>query len=167
MSLSRDPGGLEDPGQDISLWLSGEAVGAAADRAVAGLIGNAAARRGAGDAVAIEDIVRVWYGGIPLPPPEPHQLQRRERRSLASAAISAAATGMIAAGLLAGGPVACSVVAAAALSMAGPRPVLASSSWWQLREAASAAAEKTGDGSGFSAARQNRGAARVRQPTSA
>jgi len=121
--------------RDISLWLSGETVCSEADRAVAGLAEDASARRAAGAAVAIEDLVRDWYGGIPLPPPEPHLIARRERRSLVSAAISAVAAGVIAASLLTGGPLARALDAAAMMNPAGPRLPLATSSWWQLRQA--------------------------------
>lgn len=120
--------------RDISLWLAGETVGSAADRAIAGLATDASARSTAGAAVAIEDLVRDWYGGIPLPPPEPHLIARRERRSLVSAAISAVAAGVIAASLIAGGPFARALDAVGALNAAGPRLPVAASSWWQLRQ---------------------------------
>ena len=71
--------------QDISLWLSGESVTDIADRAVAGLACDDDASRTAGTAMAIEDLVRDWYGGIPLPPPEPEFLRQKHRRSLISA----------------------------------------------------------------------------------
>lgn len=122
--------------RDISLWLAGETVDASADRVIAGLARDDAARRTAGAAVAIEDLVRDWYGGIPLPPPEPKLIERRERRSLASAAISAVAAGVIAASLLAGGPFARALDTAGALAT-GPRLPLAAMSWWQLRQVGS------------------------------
>ena len=62
--------------QDISLWLSGETVTEAADRAVAGLECTDDARRTAGAAIAIEDLVRGWYGSIPS---GAHSSRRRSR----------------------------------------------------------------------------------------
>ena len=120
--------------RDISLWLAGDTVGPAADRAIAGLAIDASARSTAGAAVATEDLVRDWYGGIPLPPPEPQAIARRERRSIASAAISAVAAGVITAGLLAGSPFARTLDAVGAWTPAGPRLPVAASSWWQLRQ---------------------------------
>ncbi|MDA0816372.1 MAG: hypothetical protein O2946_02270 [Planctomycetota bacterium] len=90
--------------QDISIWLSGESILEEADRAADALRYDADARRTAGTALAIEDLVRDWYGGIPLPPPEPHLIEQKQRRSLISATLSAVAAGVIAASLVAGGP---------------------------------------------------------------
>jgi len=122
--------------QDISLWLSGETVTEAADRAVAGLECTDDARRTAGTAIAIEDLVRGWYGSIPLPPPEPHVLRRKERRSLISASLSAVAAGLAVA-FLAGGigfPFERIINAAESWAKAGPRSPLADSCWWHLRQ---------------------------------
>ena len=63
--------------QDISIWLSGESILEEADRAADALRHDADARRTAGTALAIEDLVRDWYGGIPLPPPEPQLIEQK------------------------------------------------------------------------------------------
>lgn len=122
--------------QDISLWLSGESVTDIADRAVAGLACDDEARRTAGTAVAIEDLVRDWYGGIPLPPPEPEFLRQKHRRSLISASLSAVAAGLVAAILIGGtgGPLERVIRAAEGWTTAGPRLPLEATSWWHLRE---------------------------------
>jgi hypothetical protein len=119
---------------DISLWLAGESVGAEADRAVAGLACDPSARRLAGDSLAVEDLVRDWYGGIPLPPPAAYVIERQERRSLAAAAVSAVATGVLVATLVATAPFARGLEATGGWITGGLRPPLATSSWWQLRQ---------------------------------
>jgi len=122
--------------QDISLWLSGESITDAADRAIAGLEYNVDARRTAGAAIAIEDLVRGWYGGIPLPPPEPHVVRQKHRRSLISASLSAVAAGLAVA-ILVGGiglPFDRIINAAGGWAKAGPRSPLADSCWWYLRQ---------------------------------
>ena len=119
--------------QDISLWLAGESVAGAADRAVAGLAANHEARRTAGAALAVEDLVRDWYGGIPVPPPEHRVFSQRERRSLATASLAAVAVGLAVAAFLSGSGGPLDRFSAAAWNAASPRLPLAASSWWQLR----------------------------------
>ena len=120
--------------RDISLWLSGETIGTAADRAVAALATDPAARRTACAAIAVEDLVRGWYGGIPLPPLEPAAIERAQRRSLLSAAISALAASLALAFVAAnGGPLDRMVEAAEAWPTAGPPLPLAACSAWHLR----------------------------------
>jgi hypothetical protein len=120
--------------QDISIWLSGESILEEADRAADALRHDADARRTAGAALAIEDLVRDWYGGIPLPPPEPHLIEQKQRRSLISATLSAVAAGVIAASLVAGGPFSRALDAAGAWTSSVPRLPLEKTSWWQLRQ---------------------------------
>jgi len=122
------------PSEDISLWLSGESVSGAADRAIDSLAQDACARRWTGAAVAIEDLVRDWYGGIPLPPPEPQALAGREQRSVISAAASALAAVILIAVLLGGGSFERAIDMAGGLTSVGPRLPLATVSWWQLRQ---------------------------------
>jgi hypothetical protein len=123
---------------DISLWLAGESVGAEADRAVARLASDPSARRLAGDSLAIEDLVRDWYGEIPLPPPAAYVIERQRRRSLAAAAVSAVATGVLVATLVATVPFARGLEATSGWITGGLRPPVASLSWWQLRRNESA-----------------------------
>jgi hypothetical protein len=122
--------------RDISLWLSGETIGDPADRAVAALATDPAARRAVCAAIAVEDLVRDWYGGIPLPPLEPAVIERERRRSLVSAGISALAASLAMALVAASGarPFDRAVEAAEALTMAGAPLPLATSSVWHLRQ---------------------------------
>jgi hypothetical protein len=122
------------PNEDISLWLSGESVSGAADRAIDSLVQDAHARRWTGAAVAIEDLVRDWYGGIPLPPPEPQALERREQRSVISAAASALVALILITVLFGGGPFERAIDMAGGLTSFGTRLPLATGSWWQLRQ---------------------------------
>lgn len=120
--------------RDISLWLSGETIGDPADRAVAALATDPAARRAACAAIAVEDFVRDWYGGIPLPPPEPAIIERERRRALISAAVSALAASLAMAFVAASGARSLdrAVEAAEALTMAGAPLPLATTSLWHL-----------------------------------
>lgn len=121
--------------QDIGLWLAGESAGAAADRAVAALATRPEARGAAGAALAVEDLVRDWYGGLPLPPLPPQAGTRGRRRALVSTWLAAVAAG-IAAVALAGGdrrPLERAVDATASWLHSGPRPAADASSWWHLR----------------------------------
>jgi hypothetical protein len=122
--------------RDISLWLSGETIGEPADRAVAALATDPAARRAVCAAIAVEDLVRDWYGGIPLPPLEPAVIERERRRSLVSAGISALAASLAMAVVAASGarPLDRAVGAAEAWAKSGPPLPLASSSVWHLRQ---------------------------------
>ena len=120
--------------QDISLWLAGESVTGAADRAVAGLAAHHEARRTAGAALAVEELVRDWYGGIPMPPPEPQIVRQRERRSLVAASLTAVVVGLTVAALLGGSGGQLDRFSQAAWQPGGPRLPLAASSWWQLRQ---------------------------------
>jgi hypothetical protein len=119
--------------RDISVWLSGESITGAADRAVARLADDDDARRTACAAIAVEDLVRGWYGGIPLPPPDPYVIERKRRRSLVSATITAIAASLLATFGLAGsfGRV---LDAAEAWVKSGPHVPLASTSYWYLRQ---------------------------------
>jgi len=121
--------------RDISLWLSGETIGDPADRAVVALATDPAARRAACAAIAVEDLVRDWYGGIPLPPPEPAVIERDRRRSLLSAAVSALAASLAMAFVAAHGgrPLDHAVEAAEAWAKAGPPLPVATCSAWCLR----------------------------------
>jgi len=122
--------------RDISLWLSGETIGRPADRAVAALATDPAARRAACAAIAVEDLVRDWYGGIPLPPPEPAVIERERRRSLLSAAVSALAASLAMTFVAASGgrPLDQAVDAAEAWAKAGPPLPLATTSLWHLSQ---------------------------------
>jgi hypothetical protein len=120
--------------RDISLWLSGETIGDPADRAVTALATDAAARRAACAAIAVEDLVRDWYGGIPLPPLEPAFIERERRRSLVSAGISALVASLAMALVAASGarPLDHAVDAAEAWAKSGPPLPLATTSLWHL-----------------------------------
>lgn len=122
--------------RDISLWLSGETIGEPADRAVAALATDPAARRAACAAIAVEDLVRDWYGSIPLPPLEPAVIERERRRSLLSAAVSALAASLAMTFVAASGgrPLDHAVDAAEAWAKAGPSMPLATCSAWHLRD---------------------------------
>jgi hypothetical protein len=122
--------------RDISLWLSGETIGEPADRAVAALATDPVARCAACAAIAVEDLVRDWYGGIPLPPQEPAVIERERRRSLLSAAISALAASLAMTFVAANGgrPLDHAVDAAEAWAKAGPSMPLATCSAWHLRD---------------------------------
>lgn len=122
--------------RDISLWLSGETIGEPADRAVAALAADPAARRAACAAIAVEDLVRDWYGGIPLPPLEPAVIEREQRRSLLSAAVStlAASLAMALVAARGGRPFDHAVNAAEAWVTAGPPLPLATTSLWHLSQ---------------------------------
>jgi hypothetical protein len=120
--------------RDISLWLSGETIGEPADRAVAALATDPAARRAVCAAITVEDLVRDWYGGIPLPPLEPAIIERERRRSLVSAGISALAASLAMALVAASGgrPFNHAVDAAEAWAKSGPPLPLATTSLWHL-----------------------------------
>lgn len=122
--------------RDISLWLSGETISEPADRAVAALATDPVARRAACAAIAVEDLVRDWYGGIPLPPLEPAVIERAQRRSLVSAGISALAASLAMALVAASGakPFDRAVGAAEAWAKSGPPLPLATCSAWHLRD---------------------------------
>ena len=119
--------------RDISLWLSGESITAAADRAITGIACDDDARRTACAAIAVEDLVRGWYGGIPLPPPDPFVIERRRQRSLVSACITAVAASVLAAFGLAGS-FDRALDAAEAWAKSGPHMPLATSSYGHLRQ---------------------------------
>ena len=119
--------------RDISIWLSGESIVGAADRAVADLAHDDDARRTVCAAVAVEDLVRGWYGGIPLPPPDPVVIERKRRRSLVSAGITAIAASLLAPFGLAGS-FDRALDAAEAWAKSGPPLPLATSSYGHLRQ---------------------------------
>jgi hypothetical protein len=119
--------------RDISIWLSGESIVGAADRAVADLAHDDDARRTVCAAVAVEDLVRGWYGGIPLPPPDPVVIERKRRRSLVSAGITAIAASLLATFGLAGS-FDHALDAAEAWAKSGPPLPLATSSYGHLRQ---------------------------------
>jgi hypothetical protein len=121
--------------RDIGLWLAGESAGGAADRAVAALAHAPEVRRAAGAALAVEDLVRDWYGGLPLAPAPPHEVARRHRRALASAWLAAVATGLAVVALTGGERRALgrALDATASWLSTGPRTPADASSWWRLR----------------------------------
>lgn len=124
--------GLE---RDIGLWLAGESADDAADRAVTALATRPETRVAACAALAVEDLVRDWYGRLPVPPPAPHEFARRRRRRLVSAWLAAVAAG-IAVVPLAGGdgrPFERALDATASWLVSGRRPAAAASSWGELR----------------------------------
>jgi len=121
--------------QDIGLWLAGESVGAAADRAVAALATRPEARGAAGTALAVEDLVREWYGGLPLPPLPARAVAVRRRRALVSTWLAAVTAGIVAMALSGSDrrPLERAVDATVSWLHSGPRPVADASSWWHLR----------------------------------
>jgi hypothetical protein len=119
--------------RDIRIWISGESIVGAADRAVADLAHDDDARRTVCAAVAVEDLVRGWYGGIPLPPPDPVVIERKRRRSLVSAGITAIAASLLATFGLAGS-FDRALDAAEAWAKSGPPLPLATSSYGHLRQ---------------------------------
>jgi hypothetical protein len=119
--------------RDISIWLSGESITGAADRAVSCLVLDDDARRTACAAIAVEDLVRGWYGGIPLPPPDPFVIERRRQRSLVSACITAVAASLLTAFGLAGS-FDRALDVAEAWAKSGPHMPLATSSYGHLRQ---------------------------------
>ena len=119
--------------RDISIWLSGESITGAADRAVSHLALDDDARRTACAAIAVEDLVRGWYGGIPLPPPDPYVIEQKQRRSLVSAGITAIAASLLASfGLT--GSFDRALDAAEAWAKSGPHVPLATLSYGHLRQ---------------------------------
>lgn len=121
--------------RDIGLWLAGESVDAAADRAVTALATRPEARGATGAALAVEDLVRDWYGGLPLPPLPPPAVARRRRRAIVSTWLVAVSAGIVVVAL-AGGDTRMldrALDATASWLEAPPRSPTATSSWWHLR----------------------------------
>lgn len=121
--------------RDIGLWLAGESADDAADRAVRALATRPETRVAACAALAVEDLVRDWYGRLPVQPPSPHECATRRRRGLVSTWVAAVAAG-IAVVAIAGGdrrPFERVLDATASWLSSGVRPAAAASSWGELR----------------------------------
>ena len=132
--MSRPSSRLE---RDISLWVSGEAAEVASARVVAALADNGSARKSAAAALAVEDLVRDWYGGIPLPPLSPLFMARRRRRSLVSAVLASVAMLLIPVGMAARPEVLEQAARTTAAWMtSGARLQLENGSYWRLRRSA-------------------------------
>jgi len=121
--------------RDIGLWLAGESVDAAADRAVRALATRPEARGATGAALAVEDLVRDWYGALPVPPLPPHVVAWRRRRAIVSTWLVAVAAGiaMVAVTGGEGRRLDQAFDATASWLEAEPRSPTATSSWWHLR----------------------------------
>jgi hypothetical protein len=121
--------------RDIGLWLAGEATDGEVGRAVKAIETSPEARDAMAAQVAIEDVVRAWYGGLPLPPPPPQVVACRRRRAIVSTWLAAVAAG-IAVLMLAHGdgrPMERALDVTASWLTAGPKRPVDASSWWQLR----------------------------------
>ena len=124
-----------DLAADIGLWLAGESISGAADRALIGLEGNGTAQRTAAAMIVIEDVVRDWYGGMSVTPRPSVATEGLRQRRLAATTLAAVAVGLLA-GLVAASsqPLNHLVDTAEAWAKAGPPLPLATTSLWHLSQ---------------------------------